>query len=77
MAKPFNGHRSWNAWNVSLWINNDERLYGAARFWIRTAKDREQAAEGLLLTLLSNGETHTPDGGRYNKTTVRLAMRGM
>ena len=26
----YNGHRSWNAWNVSLWINNDESAYCTA-----------------------------------------------
>jgi hypothetical protein len=27
MAKPYNGHRSWNAWNVALWVANDEAPY--------------------------------------------------
>lgn len=22
----YNGHKNWNHWNVSLWINNDEGL---------------------------------------------------
>ena len=26
----YQGHRSWNAWNVSHWIGNDEPLYKAA-----------------------------------------------
>lgn len=29
--KEYNGHRSWNAWNVSLWINNDKSLYDSVR----------------------------------------------
>jgi hypothetical protein len=27
MAKPYNGHRSWNAWNVALWVANGEAPY--------------------------------------------------
>ena len=30
MAK-YNGYTSWNAWNVSLWINNDYDTYLIAR----------------------------------------------
>ena len=26
----YNGHKNWNHWNVSLWINNDEGLYRMA-----------------------------------------------
>ena len=43
-AKPYNGHRSWNAWNVSLWINNDECLYRRA---VELAK-RHGIARGAL-----------------------------
>lgn len=28
---PYNGHKNWNHWNVSLWINNDESIYRMAR----------------------------------------------
>ena len=30
-SKTYNGHKNWNHWNVSLWINNDEGLYNFAR----------------------------------------------
>lgn len=35
----YNGHRSWNAWNVSLWLNNDEGLYREARELQHAAAD--------------------------------------
>ena len=25
--KAYEGYRSWNAWNVCLWLDNDEKLY--------------------------------------------------
>lgn len=69
----FNGHRSWNAWNVSLWINNDEILYRRA-FDLAQRLGIERGSRILAKEL--EGE-RTPDGGRYNPTTVREAMRGM
>jgi hypothetical protein len=69
--KPFNGHESWAAWNVSLWINNDESLYAEA---VRLARKYgiERGARHMAANLA--GE-RTPDGARYSANTVRLAMR--
>lgn len=69
--KPFNGHESWTAWNVSLWINNDEWLYRQAQELAR-AHGIEKGAKIMAARL--HGE-RTPDGARYSHNTVRLAMR--
>lgn len=76
MAK-FNGHPSKAAWNVSLWINNDEELYNLAREAIRVTKTRIQAAERMLNTLNGLGIKKTPDGYKYTVTSIRNAMVGM
>jgi hypothetical protein len=70
---PYNGHRSWNAWNVSLWINNDEGLYHRACELVRR---KGASAAARILTSELEGE-RTPDGARYNKTCVREALRGI
>lgn len=72
MAK-YNGHKNWNHWNVSLWINNDEGLYRLARNCIASTDNRDEAAEKMLGRL----DEKTPDGARYNKTNIRAAMVGM
>lgn len=75
--KPYNGHRNWNHWNVSLWISNDEGLYRLARQFIRETGNRGRAAELLLSELRSGGIEKTPDGARYTVTSIRAALRGL
>lgn len=72
----FNGHKNWNHWNVSLWINNDQGLYLLACEYARLYM-RDYAAKMMLNTLKETGQTHTPDGAPYSKTSILAAMRGM
>lgn len=76
MAK-YNGHKNWNHWNVSLWINNDEGLYRLAVEQVEKCRTRERAAENIVHELASVGITHTPDGAPYSKSAIRAALVGM
>lgn len=77
MAK-YQGHKNWNHWNVSLWINNNENLYLHALELIRGDKlNRDAAAGRMLSNLREMGITHTPDGAPYSKSSIRAAMVGM
>lgn len=73
----YNGHKNWNHWNVALWINNDEGLYGLARDCIRHHRTRDEAARAMLASLADAGITATPDGSPYTVTAIRAAMVGM
>jgi hypothetical protein len=75
MAK-YNGHESYNAWNVSLWIGGDESLYNMAPSYARRF-NRVEAARRMVEDLESMGCVRTPDGVRYTVTNVRRAMVGM
>lgn len=76
MAK-YNGHKNWNHWNVSLWINNDEGLYILATDCVNTSCNRNAAVEQFIEVLEDSGVTHTPDGAPYSKSAVRAALVGM
>lgn len=73
----YNGHKNWNHWNVSLWINNDEGLYNLAKESLRGAKTKGRAALVMLEALQDGGLTKTPDGAPYSLSSVRAAMNGM
>jgi len=75
MAK-FNGHKNWNHWNVSLWINNDEELYRMAREFA-DQDTRRMAAMNFLSYLGDMGITKTPDGAPYTVSSIKAAMVGM
>lgn len=72
-SKPYNGHPSWNAWNVALWIGNDEGLYRLAMEMNAKHKRVERAARAMLAYL----PERTPDGARYSHNSVKLALAGL
>lgn len=69
----YQGHRSWNAWNVSLWINNDEGLYREV-YRLAQKYGIERGARFMAANL---ADERTPDGACYNPTCIREAMRGI
>ena len=77
-SKPYNGHKNWTHWNVSLWINNNAGLYLHARELLRCDKlPRKVAAKRMLQNLHDMRITHTPDGARYSAASIYSAMEGM
>jgi len=72
--KTYNGHRSWNAWNVSLWIGNDYNLYQFAMNCIRlSCQNAGKAARRFMDTYQGQ---KTPDGAVYNHLSVKLCLQG-
>lgn len=71
----YNGHKNWNYWNVSLWINNDEGLYRLAQSCVRRTDNRTEAANRFMECM--DGISKTPDGAPYTMSSVRAAMVDM
>jgi len=76
----YNGHRSWNSWNIALWIGNDEPLYRFAIDCLRrpTLKGRKPTLKQATIRFMRDmGGSRTPDGAIYNTTSVREALAGL
>tara|TARA_S200002703_G_C3713972_1_gene219329 strand:+ start:456 stop:680 length:225 start_codon:yes stop_codon:yes gene_type:complete len=71
--KEYNGHKSWNQWNVSLWLSNDYSLYTYA-IHLMEIYSFNKAVDVLFAGLKG---TKTPDGARYNKLSIRNALKGL
>lgn len=74
----YQGHKNWNHWNVSLWINNDEGLYLLAQDCIRRHQTRVHSdRNGAAREMLEYLPKETPDGAPYTFSSVRAALVGM
>ena len=70
----YNGHRSWNAWNVSLWLGSTEPLYRMCVDLMRKYRNASLAADFLVQFVLAS---QTPDGAKYNKLSVKLFLESL
>jgi hypothetical protein len=72
----YQGHPSWNAWNVALWISSTDGLYRAAAEAFRTTRNAKAATTRFFEMTGLEGK-RTPDGARYSKASVTRAIIGL
>jgi hypothetical protein len=79
--KTYNGHKNWNHWNVSLWLNNDESLYNSMLSFVHATRNKDKAAKAFFYALTSGDYgiriEKTPDGAPYSVSSIRSAMRDL
>ena len=78
-AKPCNGYPSYNAWNVSVWISNDESLYRFALNCLReTQRNGVIRIEKAVTRFMNSLEgSRTPDGVPYSRRSVKIAFTAL
>ena len=77
----YNGYPSYNAWNVSLWLQSDEGLYNLMLSIIKRNRRRygnkKRAPKEMLDALHGCKVYKTDDGVRYTVSNIRRAMEGL
>ena len=68
-----NGYTSWNAWNVSLWLHNNENYYHIMNRAISLNPDVNDAARNILAWLTVNSPV-TPDDAEWNVLDIIEAI---
>lgn len=72
----YNGHPSWEHYNVHDWLFNDEGLYNETMRQCSRASTVEEAAKNLIASLEELGVTATPDKVPYTQDFVECALEG-
>lgn len=75
MTEEYNGHPSWEHWNVCLWIGNDEGLYRLAQSCSRECSSPAAAARMFIAAI--HPTTRTPDGCTYTQDRVERAITNL
>lgn len=68
--KSYNGHPSWEHWNVTLWLLNEEENIQIVNNAIFHGETLTEAAVLLLLAL----PPATPDGAAYTHKLILYAL---
>ena len=76
--REYNGHPSWEHWNVTLWAYNDECFYGLI---VQAMKDErndvEKAARRSLRLLQGMNLYATPDGAAFTEELLAYALEDL
>lgn len=79
--QPYNGHKNWTHWNVSLWLNNEEWMYHILMRAAMKAKelnavcDKRIAIKKASWGLQASLPPKTPDGAKYSLVALQSAIK--